>query len=256
MTVRASRSAFTALPFSAVQEFTVITNAASAEYGRTAGAALNVVTKSGTDKYHGDLYFMGRPDGSQATIKLAPPAPKRAVNSEEQESGSFGGPLFSDKTHASLSGEYSHQNRDAVITSPLDLSIFPGNYKQGLFFGRIDHQLTSKNHVTIRANFDRFSDTNPQDVIASVSLPTTDRVFTKNTYAAAATDTHAFNSNLINEARFQWQVASPITQFVPQDPGPQLAQSSVFTTGDSRFAFLLNHQYEEADTLVGFTVIT
>ena len=54
---------FTALPFSAVQEFTIITNAASAEYGRTAGAALNVVTKSGTNHYHGDFNFMGRPGG-------------------------------------------------------------------------------------------------------------------------------------------------------------------------------------------------
>jgi Carboxypeptidase regulatory-like domain/TonB dependent receptor len=243
------QDAFTALPFAAVQEFTVITNAASAEYGRTAGAALNIVTKSGTDKYHGDFNFMGRPDGSQATIKQAPPTPQRAVNSEEQESGAFGGPLFSTKTQFFVAGEYSHQNRDAVITSPLDNAIFPGNYKQGLFFGRIDHQLTSKNHVTIRANFDRFSDTNPQDVVSGISLPTTDRVFTKDTYATAATDTHTFSSNLINEARFQWQVATPITQFVPQFPGPQLSQSGIFTNGDSRFAFLINHQYEEADTL-------
>ena len=54
---------FTALPFTAIQEFTVLTNAASAEYGRTAGAAVNIVTKSGTDKYHGDFIAMGRPDG-------------------------------------------------------------------------------------------------------------------------------------------------------------------------------------------------
>lgn len=240
---------FTALPFAAVQEFTIITNAASAEYGRTAGAALNVVTKSGTNHYHGDFSFMGRPDGSQAVIKLAPPAAKRAVNSEEQESGAFGGPLFNEKTQFFVAGEYSHQNRDAVITSPLDPSIFPGNYKQGLFLARIDHQLTSKNHITLRTNFDRFSDTNPQDVVSGVTLPSTDRVFTKNTYSTALSDTHTFNSNLINEARFQWQVASPITQFVPQNPGPQLAQSGVFTAGDSRFAFLLNHQYQEADTL-------
>jgi outer membrane receptor protein involved in Fe transport len=237
---------FTALPFSSVQEFTVLTNAASAEYGRTAGAAVNVVTKAGTKDFHGDFLGMGRPDETQASIKLAP---TRATNSMSEESGALSGPLFTDRTQFLVSGEYNHQNRDAVITSPLDSAIFPGNYQQGLFLARIDHELTRHNHLTIRANFDRFSDTNPQDVVAGVSLPTTDRVFTKNTYAAAATDTQTFSSNLINEFRFQWQAGSPITQFIPQFPGPQLSQSGIFTTGDSRFAFLLNHQYEEADTV-------
>lgn len=237
---------FTALPFTAIQEFTVLTNAASAEYGRTAGAAVNVVTKAGTDNYHGDFLAMGRPDFSQASEKLAP---TKATNSMSEESGAFSGPLFNDRTQFLVSGEYNHQNRDAVITSPLDFSVFPGNYKQGLFLARIDHRLTDHNHLMLRTNLDRYSDTNPQDVVAGVSLPTTDRVFTKNTYAAALSDTQTFSSNLINEFRFQWQAGTPITQFVPQNPGPQLTQSGVFTTGDSRYAFLLNHQYEEADTL-------
>ncbi|HET9792201.1 MAG TPA: carboxypeptidase-like regulatory domain-containing protein, partial [Candidatus Angelobacter sp.] len=46
---------FTALPFAAVQEFTILTSASSAEYGRTTSAAVNLVTKSGTEKLHGDF---------------------------------------------------------------------------------------------------------------------------------------------------------------------------------------------------------
>src|SRR5580704_1782684 len=240
---------FTSLPFASVQEFTVLTNSASAEYGRTAGAAVNVVTKAGSNVYHGDFLAMGRPADTQAIIKLAPAASKRAVNTMSEESGAFSGPLLSDRTQFLVAGEYNHQNRDAVITSPLDAAIFPGNYKQGLFLLRIDHRLTAHDHLMLRANFDIFTDTNPQDVVAGVSLPTTDRVFTKDTFAAAASDTHTFNSNFINEARIQWQGGTPITQFIPQNPGPQLAQSGVFTYGDSRYAFLMNHQYEEADTL-------
>jgi TonB dependent receptor len=239
---------FTSLPYTAVQEFTVLTDASSAEYGFDSGSAVNVVTKSGTDDFHGDFLGMGRPGDTQAREKLAS-GTERAVNTMSEGSGAIGGPIIKDRTYFFVSGEYNHQNRDAVITSPLDLSVLSGNYEQGLFVARLDHQLTNRNHLALRANFDRFSDTNPQDTVGGTSLPSTARVFTKNTYAAALSDTWTIGTNLLNEARVQWQLGSPITQFIPVTPGPQLSQSGIFTYGDSRYARLQNHQYEEADTL-------
>src|SRR5579872_4255709 len=47
-------------PRVAVQEFQVNTSNYSAEYGRAAGAVINTVTKSGTNDYHGELYFYDR----------------------------------------------------------------------------------------------------------------------------------------------------------------------------------------------------
>ena len=44
------------LPLEAVQEFKISTNRFSAENGRSEGAALNIVTKSGTNQFHGALY--------------------------------------------------------------------------------------------------------------------------------------------------------------------------------------------------------
>ena len=54
------------MPLGAVQEFAVLTNAFSAEFGWTAGPALNIVTKSGTNGLHGEGLFMSRPGGMQA----------------------------------------------------------------------------------------------------------------------------------------------------------------------------------------------
>src|SRR4029078_10346403 len=56
----------TTVPIGAVQEAAVLTNAFSAEIGWTAGPAMNIVTKSGTNALHGEGLYLGRPGGMQA----------------------------------------------------------------------------------------------------------------------------------------------------------------------------------------------
>ena len=52
---------------SAVQEMNVMSRAFSAEFGWTASAGVNVVTKSGSNVTHGEALFLGRPGGMQST---------------------------------------------------------------------------------------------------------------------------------------------------------------------------------------------
>jgi len=78
-----------------IKEFQVITNRFDAEYGGALEAALNVVSKSGTNDYHGSGYGFFRADALRArnyfeTVKA------RLANSEPVET--FGGPLVHDKT--------------------------------------------------------------------------------------------------------------------------------------------------------------
>ena len=54
------------VPIGAIQEMSVLSNAFSAEFGWTAGPALNIVTKSGTNALHGEGLYLGRPGGMQA----------------------------------------------------------------------------------------------------------------------------------------------------------------------------------------------
>jgi hypothetical protein len=238
---------FTALPFASVQEFTILTSAASAEYGRTTSGAVNIVTKSGTDQLHGDFVGMGRPAFSQANLPLAP---QKTANTLAQGSGAVGGPIIPDRTYFFGSVEYSSQNRDAVLNSPIrPRSLFTGNFGQTLLFARIDHDLSAANRLTLRTNFDRFFDTNPQDVVSGLTLPSAGRIFSRDTYAAAVTDTASLTSRTINEARAQFQLGSPITRFAPVQFGPQLTAAGFYTSGDSRSANLMNHQYSFGDTL-------
>ena len=60
------------VPLDSVQEFSVVSNNFSAEYGRASGGVINVVTKSGTNQFHGSLYEFNRISASRqmTTIQM------------------------------------------------------------------------------------------------------------------------------------------------------------------------------------------
>lgn len=237
---------FTNIPLSALQEFTVLRNSISAEYGRTTGAVVNIVTKTGTNDYHGELIGLWRPPGIQARnpLALGPTADRLG-----EASGMISGPMVSGHTHFLVSAESNHQDRDATITSVLAPGQFTGRYRQGLFLGRLDHQISSNNTLSGKLNYDGFSDTNPGDAVGGISLPSAARTFQRRAYAAQLAESAVFSSRTVNEARLEFQVGSPITQFEPVTPSTQFVRPGLAIEGDSRGATLVNHQFEWADTL-------
>jgi hypothetical protein len=80
-----------------IEEFRVITNSFDAEYGRNSGAVVNVVTKSGTNNYHGSFYEFFRNDvlNAHPFTFVATPKPDFKQN---QFGGTFGGPIKKDRT--------------------------------------------------------------------------------------------------------------------------------------------------------------
>ena len=115
----------TTVPVGAVQEVAVLTNAFSAEFGWTAGPAMNIVTKSGTNALHGEGLYLARPGGWQAKTFstdgfCAPSVPTcttpttlHAINPADvpdelnQVSGSIGGPIVKDKTFFFATADYT-----------------------------------------------------------------------------------------------------------------------------------------------------
>src|SRR5262245_11414628 len=76
----------------AIREFSVSTSTYSAEYGRTAGAQINVVSKSGSNQFHGSLFDYLRNDIFDARNVLTPPDQDKTLK-RNQFGGSIGGPL-------------------------------------------------------------------------------------------------------------------------------------------------------------------
>src|SRR6185437_5625715 len=85
----------TSLPLDAMQEFRVISNNYSAEYGHSTGGIIAMSTRSGTNQYHGSLF-----ESLQNTVLNARNffAATRAPIRLNQFGGTFGGPIRKDKT--------------------------------------------------------------------------------------------------------------------------------------------------------------
>jgi outer membrane receptor for ferrienterochelin and colicin len=91
----------------AVKEFQVVASGANAEYGRTAGGVVNVITKSGTNDVHGSAFYYQRLEALTAATSDGKPLDgfKR-----EQFGGTMGGPIVKDKLFFFGSGEGVREN--------------------------------------------------------------------------------------------------------------------------------------------------
>ena len=110
----------------AVQEFRVITNNFAAEYGRYPAGVIDVVTKSGTNQFHGAAFEFFRDEALNAK-RWAPPGTTAAKDplDRNQYGAAFGGPLNRDKTFffASYSGlrqEETYYRNTAVVPTALE----------------------------------------------------------------------------------------------------------------------------------------
>ncbi|HET6979975.1 MAG TPA: TonB-dependent receptor [Pyrinomonadaceae bacterium] len=110
--VNASRSTVSQ---EAVQEFQVVTNSFAAEFGRSAGGVVNVVTKSGTKDFHGNIFGFLRHRSFQARNAFAPiedPPFTRA-----QYGATLGGPLDPERTFFFFAFEQRRRNESGFFTS-------------------------------------------------------------------------------------------------------------------------------------------
>lgn len=250
---------FSNIPAAAVQEMNLLTNAFSAEYGGSTGSVVNIITKTGGNKLHGEALYLGRPSASEAALSGF--TSTNAANGNDltndtlnQIALALSGPIGAgEHTHFFAGGEYSLENRASPVTSPIAPGSFIGHYRNWLGFLRLDHEINDHNNLFFRSDVDGYYDTNPNGAVGGNNLPSVDRVFRRRTYSEELGETAVFSPTLLNSVRLEFQLASPITQFDPLINGTQfsvpVSTGGTFTTGTSQSAVLLNRQYEAADTL-------
>ena len=111
----AGSAAGTALGIDTIREFRVETNAYSAEFGRNSGGQINVVTKSGTNEFHGGLYEFHRNDNFDARNFFD--SSRKPEFKRNQFGGSLGGPLSQNRLFFFFGLEALRENLGRTIST-------------------------------------------------------------------------------------------------------------------------------------------
>ncbi|HET9165824.1 MAG TPA: TonB-dependent receptor, partial [Candidatus Angelobacter sp.] len=161
------------LPAEAVQEFQISTQRFSAVNGRSAGAAINVITKSGSNNYHGSAFGFFRAQALNADQKLAngdgTTTSSNPPYSRQWFGGSIGGPIKKDKLfgffayerqreHTSIAESPTAFQQLSLVTAlgAQPASTIPTPFFENRLNGRLDYTFNSKHSayvsVTTQAN--------------------------------------------------------------------------------------------------------
>jgi hypothetical protein len=124
----------------AVQEFQIITNSYAAEYGRAAGGVVNIITRSGANEFHGDVFGFLRNRNFQAVNPFS--TVSNPAYTRLQAGLAFGGPIKKDKTYYYFSYEITRRHETGFSSIGQDnFGLVPFNTANvGLPFGTV--QLT------------------------------------------------------------------------------------------------------------------
>jgi len=235
-----------------VEEFRVITNTFDAEYGRNSGSVVNVITKSGGNAFHGNVYEYFR--NTDLDARGYPDTTKPQLN-QNQFGGTFGGPIKKDRTFFFLSYE-GRRIRDGVPGQLLNVPTtaqFGGDFSaQGPFAGGIAAGGFIANVLDGRPGCDAALGYTVAGLPADPLTGLTD--WNSQTPGATPGFPSVFPNNKIPTACQDPVAANLLQRFVPGgNSGPGLYQVvPVGTINADQFTVRLDHRINDHQSFTGY----
>ena len=266
-----------------IKEYQVSASNYSAELGQSAGGVVNAVTKSGTNAFHGDLFYYLR----YPTWNALDSYPKsrgtysQPIHQWQQFGGSFGGPIVKDKLFffttydgsrkvnpiAYTSNVYS--STVAALSCPAQVTAtqcananaflfgqqgsFQRATNQDVGFGRLDFQATARNHISGAFDFMNYRAPNAYTTSPSAndSSVTTNGSYVFHERIFVANWDSAISNSAINALRFQW--GRDFEAAGSNSTAPYVNLSNLMTYGENyalpRTAEPDEHRIQISDTL-------
>jgi len=201
-----------------VQEFQVNQNGFSAEFGRAGGAVINVVTKSGTNQFHGSGFEFFRDEALNSnTPILTARRAKRPKSQINQFGATIGGPLKKDRAFFFFAYDGQRSNIPNVVDAPNffaqpaaiqnllapKMQTYQIGRNQDVFMFKTDIHLNDANQLVLRFNQQNFTGNNNENSgPLSVEEHSGNSVAKTTTFSGSLIST--LSSTLINEFRFQF----------------------------------------------------
>jgi hypothetical protein len=249
-----------------VREFQVVTGGGQAELGRALGGYINMVTKSGTNALHGDVYGYFR---NQRLNAANPLLGGKLPMTQAQYGASVGGPLVRDRSFYFANFEQRELNQSGLITiAPANIDaintrlaaigyqgpriatgLFPNPVHSENFLGKVDHQFGSSDQFALRYSLYHVTSTNSRGAgalsaaSASAALDNTDQTI-------AVSNVATLTPRTVNETRGQFtrsNLSAPPADAV--GPAVSIAGVATFGTLSGSPTARRNTLWEAADNL-------
>jgi hypothetical protein len=199
-------------PQDGLAEFQIATNRFTAEVGRSASSAINIVTKSGSNDFHGSGAFFFRTSGLSSVLptldRSLVAAQGRPPFDREQYAASIGGPIKRDRAWFFAAFEYRNQD-GVVITGVRDLaarrvvtSFSPAPLNDLLFTGRGDWQVAKNDRMSFRYSDQREDDVDRGSLRRPIGTGDNRQHSFNHYHAFVYNWTHTFSSTVLNDFVF------------------------------------------------------
>jgi hypothetical protein len=226
-------------PKASIREIRVNQNPFSAEYDKLGYGRIEIFTKPGTDKLHGQLYMSGNSSAFNSRNPFEVPQDGVSLPSyhSTQFSGNIGGAI---NKKSSFFFNLEHRDiEDLAIVSattlnaafeivPYSASIANPQTRTNLS-PRIDYQLTPNNSLTARYQY--FRNTEQNDGVGQFNLAELGTNDLETEQTVQVTDTQIFGAHVINETRFQFVRDNSLT--TPVNTAPTVNVGGAFTGNGS-----------------------
>ncbi|MFN7949377.1 MAG: TonB-dependent receptor [Blastocatellia bacterium] len=230
---------------SAVQEFKVLTNQYSAEYGGSSAGIISTTTRSGSDEFHGEGFVFLRPSGIQAR---PPVSSLRVPNQLWQFGGAFGGPIVRNRANFFFNYERSLTDRGSFIQSPVP-AIFTGEQRDHLALAKVDYRFSETHSVGLRLNGAFSRNNNVNDAVSGFNQPGTAKDSAVQSGAGQLTDRKAWGT-MMNELRLSYSNTVPSASRPAGDATVTISRPNYSVEGNSSYSFVRTRNTQLADQFV------
>ena len=218
-------------PKSSIREIRINQNPFSAEYDKLGYGRIEILTKPGTDKFHGQVFFNDNDAifNTRALVQNQPGYQSEIIN------GNIGGPI---NKHASFFFNVERRNindTSSVVATTVGANFAPVSVAEAVAnprtrtntSGRIDYQLGASNTLTARYQFTDIHETN--NGIGQLNLPSLGYNSSTTENTVQITDTQVISPRTVNETRFEYERTN--SNLVAQSNLPEIIVPGAFATG-------------------------